>query len=55
MVQSAAYYPNLLASVGYSLRALPAAVQMKKLIREGYIGKYVIHCDVRIGIYIIRC
>lgn len=48
MVQSAAYYPNLLASVGYSLRALPAAVQMKKLIREGYIGKYVIHCDVRI-------
>lgn len=47
MVQSAAYYPNLLACVGYSLRSLPAVSELKKLIDEGYIGN-LIHCDVRI-------
>ena len=47
MVQSAAYYPNLVAVVG-SLRSLPAVQEMKRLIKEGYLGTEIIHCDLRL-------
>ena len=45
MVQSAAYYPNLVACVGYGLRSLPAIVEMKKLISESYLGKTIGNFD----------
>ena len=49
MVQSAAYYPNLLAVVG-SLRSLPAVCEMKRLITEQeFLGNEIIHCDVRLN------
>lgn len=48
MVQSASYYPNLCAFVG-SLRCLPAALEMKRKINEGYLGPQIIHCDVRLA------
>ena len=49
MVQSSAYYPNLVACVGYGLRSLPGIVEMKKKIVNGYLGTCIVHCDARIG------
>ncbi len=48
MVQSAAYYPNLCAFVG-SLRCLPAVAEMKQRIQQGYLGRRIAHCDVRLN------
>ena len=47
MVQSAAYYPNLVAVVG-SLRSMPAVAEMKRLIDDGFLGSEIIHCDLRL-------
>ena len=49
MVQSAAYYPNLIARVGYPLRSAPVVSEMKKRISDGYLGKSIKHCDARIN------
>jgi predicted dehydrogenase len=49
MVQAAAYYPSLVAVVGHGLRALPAAVEMKRLLQDGYVGQTISHCDVRLS------
>ena len=49
MVQSAAYYPNLIARVGYCLRSCPVVSEMKQRISDGYLGKSIKHCDARIN------
>lgn len=38
MVTAARYYPQLMSIMGNSLRFLPAFVQMKRLLGEGYCG-----------------
>jgi len=49
MVQSAAYYPNLMAVVGMGLRSLPAVEIMKRQLEQNYVGKSIVHCDVRLN------
>jgi len=48
MVSAANYFPNLTAVVG-SLRALPAVCEMRHLINQSYLGKDIVHCDVRLN------
>lgn len=38
MVTAARYYPQLMSIMGNSLRFLPAFVQMKRMLGEGYCG-----------------
>lgn len=38
MVRGSQYYPSLISLVNYSLRFLPAFVQMKRILHEEYIG-----------------
>ena len=47
MLQSASYYPNLVAVVG-TLRSLPAVQEMKRLMNENYLGT-PLHCDIRLN------
>ncbi|XP_066569652.1 glucose-fructose oxidoreductase domain-containing protein 2 [Amia ocellicauda] len=47
MVTAARYYPQLMSLMGNVLRFLPAFVQMKQLIDEGYVGEVMV-CDVRV-------
>ena len=47
MLQSASYYPNLVAVVG-TLRSLPAVQEMKRLMNENYLG-IPLHCDIRLN------
>uniref|UniRef100_T1JKZ9 Gfo/Idh/MocA-like oxidoreductase N-terminal domain-containing protein n=1 Tax=Strigamia maritima TaxID=126957 RepID=T1JKZ9_STRMM len=47
MVRGAQYYPRLISILGHGLRFLPAYVQMKKCIQDGYVGDITV-CDVRI-------
>lgn len=47
MVRAAQYYPSLISIVGHELRFLPAFVQMRKSVQEGYVGDITV-CDVRV-------
>lgn len=47
MVTAARYYPQLLSTMGNSLRFLPAFVAMHKRLVEGYVGEVQV-CDVRV-------
>lgn len=47
MVTAARYYPQLLSTMGNTLRFLPAFVAMHKLLVEGYVGEVQV-CDVRV-------
>lgn len=47
MVTAARYYPQLLSTMGNTLRFLPAFVAMNKLLVEGYVGEVQV-CDVRV-------
>lgn len=47
MVTAARYYPQLLSTMGNSLRFLPAFVEMHKRLVEGYVGEVQV-CDVRV-------
>lgn len=49
MVQAAQYYPNLMATVGYGLRFLPAVVALRRQIHEtNFLGESISLVDVRI-------
>lgn len=48
MVRAAQYYPSLISIVNHSLRFLPAFVQMKKSLEEGYLGGAVTVVDIRV-------
>lgn len=50
MVRASQYYPSLISIVNHSLRFLPAFLQMRKAISEGYIGSEgeITVCDVRV-------
>ncbi|XP_055315675.1 glucose-fructose oxidoreductase domain-containing protein 2 [Sitodiplosis mosellana] len=52
MVRGSQYYPSLISLVNYSLRFLPAFVDMKRRLHEEYLGpiKYVSLIDVRVQI-----
>ncbi|XP_071035867.1 glucose-fructose oxidoreductase domain-containing protein 1 [Parasteatoda tepidariorum] len=47
MVHAAQYYPSLISVLFHSLRFLPAFAQMRKAVKEGYIGDLTI-CDVQV-------
>ncbi|XP_067122573.1 glucose-fructose oxidoreductase domain-containing protein 1 [Centruroides vittatus] len=47
MVHAAQYYPSLISILCHSLRFLPAFSQMKKFVREGYVGEVTV-CDARV-------
>lgn len=47
MVHAAQYYPSLISLLSHGLRFLPAFVQMKKCIQDGYVGEVTV-CDVRV-------
>lgn len=47
MVTAARYYPQLLSTMGNTLRFLPAFIAMHKLLVEGYVGEVQV-CDVRV-------
>ncbi|KFM82361.1 Glucose-fructose oxidoreductase domain-containing protein 1, partial [Stegodyphus mimosarum] len=47
MVHAAQYYPSLISILFHSLRFLPAFVQMRKVVKDGYIGDLTI-CDVQV-------
>uniref|UniRef100_A0A8C6UD85 Glucose-fructose oxidoreductase domain-containing protein 2 n=1 Tax=Neogobius melanostomus TaxID=47308 RepID=A0A8C6UD85_9GOBI len=47
MVTAARYYPQLLSTMGNTLRFLPAFAAMHKLLLEGYVGEVQV-CDVRV-------
>lgn len=47
MVTAARYYPQLLSTMGNTLRFLPAFITMHKLLVEGYVGEVQV-CDVRV-------
>lgn len=47
MVHAAQYYPTLISVISHGLRFLPAFIQMKRHIAEGYIGKVNV-CDARV-------
>ncbi|XP_040289183.1 glucose-fructose oxidoreductase domain-containing protein 1 [Bufo bufo] len=47
MMSAAHYYPKLLSIMGNVLRFLPAFVQMKQLIQEGYVGELQV-CEVQV-------
>ncbi len=49
MVQAACYYPSLISVVGHGLRSLPAFIEMRRLIRDGYVGNRVSYCDVKLS------
>lgn len=48
MVRAAQYYPSLISIVNHSLRFLPAFIQMKKEVNEGYLGGSISVIDVRV-------
>ena len=48
MVRAAQYYPSLISIVNHSLRFLPAFVQMKTALDDGYLGGPVTVVDVRV-------
>lgn len=49
MVRACQYYPSLISIVNHSLRFLPAFVQMRKAISEGFLGKdQITVCDIRV-------
>ncbi|GLH01613.1 hypothetical protein R5R35_001406 [Gryllus longicercus] len=50
MVRASQYYPSLISIVNHSLRFLPAFIQMRRAIGEGYLGEEgeVTVCDVRV-------
>ncbi len=57
MVTAARYYPQLMSIMGNSLRFLPAFVQMKRLLGEGYCGNLQVlefhqQKKIYIGVYI---
>lgn len=47
MVNAAQYYPSLISVLFHTLRFLPAFVQMRKVVRDGYIGNLTL-CDVQV-------
>lgn len=47
MMSAAQYYPKLLSIMGNVLRFLPAFVQMKELIEEGYVGELLV-CEAQV-------
>ncbi|XP_054719442.1 glucose-fructose oxidoreductase domain-containing protein 1-like [Uloborus diversus] len=47
MVHAAQYYPSLISILFHSLRFLPAFAQMRKVVKDGYIGELTI-CDVQV-------
>lgn len=47
MVNAAQYYPSLISIIFHTLRFLPAFTQMKKVVKDGYIGDLTI-CDVQV-------
>lgn len=47
MVNAAQYYPSLISVLFHTLRFLPAFVQMRKVVRDGYIGNLTI-CDIQV-------
>jgi len=50
MVRACQYYPTLISIVNHSLRFLPAFMQMRRAIAEGYLGTdgIITVCDVRV-------
>ncbi|KZC11315.1 PREDICTED: glucose-fructose oxidoreductase domain-containing protein 1 [Dufourea novaeangliae] len=48
MVRAAQYYPSLISIVNHSLRFLPAFVNMKQVLEEGYLGGLVTVVEVRV-------
>lgn len=54
MMSAAQYYPKLLSIMGNVLRFLPAFVQMKELLEEGYIGELLV-CEAQVKQKIERC
>lgn len=48
MVRAAQYYPSLISIINHSLRFLPAFVQMKKALEEGYLKGPVTVIDIRV-------
>lgn len=53
-MSAAQYYPKLLSIMGNVLRFLPAFVQMKELLEEGYIGELLV-CEAQVKQKIERC
>ncbi|GAB6020237.1 hypothetical protein CHUAL_002955 [Chamberlinius hualienensis] len=50
MVRAAQYYPSLISIIAHGLRFLPAFIQMKKSVKDGYIGDVtVVECKVQCG------
>lgn len=47
MVHAAQYYPSLISILFHTLRFLPAFTQMRKVVKDGYIGDLTI-CDVQV-------
>ncbi|XP_033209406.1 glucose-fructose oxidoreductase domain-containing protein 1 [Belonocnema kinseyi] len=48
MVRAAQYYPSLISIVNHSLRFLPAFIQMKKALEDGFLGGPVTVIDIRV-------
>ena len=48
MVKAAQYYPSLISIINHSLRFLPAFINMKREIEEGYLGGHISIIDVRV-------
>lgn len=48
MVRAAQYYPSLISIINHSLRFLPAFIQMKKALEDGFLGGLATVIDIRV-------
>lgn len=48
MVKAAQYYPSLISIINHSLRFLPAFINLKREINNGYLGGPISFIDIRV-------